>query len=623
MRRQGFFILAISVVLLAIGPAVAAGATICVDNDATGVNDDNLDVTVCGSFKDGQRLCGSDTIRVINNQVYKETAPNSLTFVLWSDTHYGVVGSKRAALEWIKNKNPDFLFHLGDIADRGELKFGEFNKANAAFDDIIKNTNVENIWITLGGGHDGYPDPLGLPNWNGVSFLRDRKLTSSWYTIKKGNNVFIFCNIIGCYGWTLDWRTGGCHFIPQNYIDWLGGQLSKWNDTENNIWIITHSPLQHTNVYTHEWGGMQTEPWITTTAKIKNLLSKYRVDVLMNGHVHIDPDKSHSSHPNVSGGNVVLGTSRDDLPDKTTFLHVPSVCWRHGREKGGKSTYPAVMYFDLIEGENYFDLKAARVDTSSSVNITYNDGSESLEKIRVPLSYPIEGMNGSNIDFFEQAWGVWEFSNEGDYQWYKDSEGLMAENDSWIISRWDLWENKIIVGFDVNWNEMGSLSHEFYCSKDNMNTWDGPYNKASDLGNCRWVEVKTMIYPSTITYIYDMKLLICDVEAEMQLAPQTLNCKSKNNFVKAHTTLPEGILAEDIDVNKAVVAEPGGTKSKYLKVLGNDKGRVMVEAGFGREDFCGNVPDVNDGMLDITVCGYLKDGQRFCGSDTIRVIKRR
>jgi len=401
------------------------------------------------------------------------------------------------------------------VVDQGELS--DYALANKDFDDLIQNTNIENIWFTFGGGHDGYAHKTP-PHWNGASFQRDRNLTSLWYTIKEGNNVFIFTSIlqgspdpaIWDYGWgdPIDYLKNG-HFIAMNKLNWLESQLAEYENTENNIFVITHTPIVHTNAYTHDWAQMQRYTWMNTSDILLDLFEEYRVDVFIHAHVHTDPDKAYSNHTNVSAGNVLLRGFRSDLPD-TTFLHATDVNWEHGSTRGVNSNYPSVMYFKMIEGNNYFDLRAVRTDTNDTVGITYNNSNNDTTEttLRIPLSYSITGMDTSNqIDFFEQGWGVWEFSDEGNYQWYKDSEGLRVNKSAWITSRWDLWEEEEITGFIVNYTETnGTLSHQFYCSEDRMSTWRGPYNDASDLGSCRWIQVNTTFSPisGSVIYVYDM-----------------------------------------------------------------------------------------------------------------------
>jgi hypothetical protein len=112
------------------------------------------------------------------------------------------------------------------------------------------------------------------------------------------------------------------------------------------------------------------------------------------------------------------------------------------------------------------------------------------------------------------------------------------------------------------------------------------------------------------------------VEAAMKFTPQTLNCNSKGNWLKAHLTLPEEFLPEDVDVNESAWAEPMGIESEYIKVLGNNESPVRLEISFDREAFCDLLTDMNDGSLEVTVIGSLTAGRYFYATDTIRIKPR-
>ena len=111
------------------------------------------------------------------------------------------------------------------------------------------------------------------------------------------------------------------------------------------------------------------------------------------------------------------------------------------------------------------------------------------------------------------------------------------------------------------------------------------------------------------------------IQAAMKFTPQTLNCNSKGNWVKAHLTLPQGFLPEDVDVNKPAWAEPMGIESEYIRVFGNDDGPVRLEIAFDREAFCETITET--GEVEITVIGSLTTGRYFYASDTIRIKPRR
>jgi len=109
------------------------------------------------------------------------------------------------------------------------------------------------------------------------------------------------------------------------------------------------------------------------------------------------------------------------------------------------------------------------------------------------------------------------------------------------------------------------------------------------------------------------------IQAAMKLTPQILNCNSKGKYIKAHLTLPEGFLPEDVDVSESAIAEPIGIESEYIKVFGNDDGPVRLEICFDRETFCDLLTDMNDGSLEITVIGSLTTSRYFYATDTIKI----
>ncbi|MHC4498220.1 MAG: outer membrane protein assembly factor BamB family protein, partial [Planctomycetota bacterium] len=113
------------------------------------------------------------------------------------------------------------------------------------------------------------------------------------------------------------------------------------------------------------------------------------------------------------------------------------------------------------------------------------------------------------------------------------------------------------------------------------------------------------------------------IQAAMKFTPQALNCNSKGKWVKAHLTLPEGFLPEDVDVNESAIAEPMGVYSEYIKVLGNDDGPVRLEICFDRETFCAHAQITETGEVEVIVTGSLTTSRYFYATDTIRIINRR
>jgi len=107
------------------------------------------------------------------------------------------------------------------------------------------------------------------------------------------------------------------------------------------------------------------------------------------------------------------------------------------------------------------------------------------------------------------------------------------------------------------------------------------------------------------------------IEAQLRITPQTLNCKSKGKWLKARVTLPEGLTAEDIDVNTPAVLEPAGIESEHIRVLNGDDYPARLEAVFDRETFCDSLDE--NGLIEIELWGRLNTSQYFYATDTIKV----
>lgn len=110
------------------------------------------------------------------------------------------------------------------------------------------------------------------------------------------------------------------------------------------------------------------------------------------------------------------------------------------------------------------------------------------------------------------------------------------------------------------------------------------------------------------------------LEVAMKWTPEMLNCESKGKWVKAHLTLPEGFVVEDVDAETAIVLSGYGLESVYVDVILNDEEKVDVKAAFDREEFCSTVEDFEE---DLTVIGFFADGNIFYGADVIEVWQER
>jgi hypothetical protein len=107
------------------------------------------------------------------------------------------------------------------------------------------------------------------------------------------------------------------------------------------------------------------------------------------------------------------------------------------------------------------------------------------------------------------------------------------------------------------------------------------------------------------------------MQVPMKLTPGTLNCRSEGNWVKAHITLPEGVIVADVNSNIPAVLHSLGFQSTPLYVFENKDKLVEIEAAFEREAVCSLTGDWPEAL---TVAGFLSDGNIFLGTSTVRII---
>jgi len=406
---------------------------------------------------------------------------------------------------------------LGDITQGGHDD--SFVWAQENFTELTKTTNIDRVWSIGGGCHDGlYSKTDG---WK-MGFYRILNQTSQWYTLKIGNNVFVMTGFFKQPGSWSSGQYGGTDdaaLFNQNKINWLNRTLAKWNGTGNNIFICHHFPLHHTNIWTHSWAGMKSDRFVYECNMIQEMLKRYTdVVVWFNGHIHVDSNATYDSGDplNVSKGTAVSGASRNDLPDNVHFISEGDI-WRE-HERGwlyGKSTVANFRYIDFTEGQNYIDIMAWDATNNISTNISVNDTTDEVPYYRINLPHPIS--NISDPIEYEQGWDVWQYSDEGKYQWYLDSEGLYFHKAGWIESRWDFWHEKNFsrATLEVDSSDTKNISYKIYYSDDGMKTWSGNYYTPANLTempNARWVKLYAFVNTSNDLFIRDIRFNFTGIE---------------------------------------------------------------------------------------------------------------
>ncbi len=174
----------------------------------------------------------------------------------------------------MKNFQPDFMVHLGDIIDgtRNPDYFGI--KQLDLIKQYMSNVNTPIYW--LAGNHD-------LRSITPEQFKKTFKLKSLYYTIDKDNYRFIFLDA--------NYNKQNLHrsphqnkFIPGHLspseINWLKKQLN----TRKRVFVFMHQGLFPGK--TTPYANKIVRP-INNFREVRQLLDEYRVDGFFNGHMEV------------------------------------------------------------------------------------------------------------------------------------------------------------------------------------------------------------------------------------------------------------------------------------------------------------------------------------------------
>jgi hypothetical protein len=444
-------------------------------------------------------------------------APTTRRIALCADTHWGGVEQEGDSVEdiaaWIESTiglNPDFLFHLGDIAESGQD--AQFLGAQQAFSELVANTKIDRVWAIPGGHHDGLCRTTYISSFR-MGFYRILNNTSQWYTLKIGNNVFI---MLGYFAQPGSWSSGEyggtdrADLLNRNKLDWLARTLAKWDRRGCNIFVCHHFPLHHTNIYTESWANMNRDRFVYESELILDLLRRTQdVVAWFSGHVHVDSDARYDDGPGTSDGTILDGAMRPDLPAHVHFISVGDIWREHGQAWGlGLSTAANFRYLDLVEGAEAVPLQSWDATSNAPAAMSLSSPGGLVWEYPLPLAYPLTGVH-EPIEY-EQAWDVWEYSDEGEYQWYQDNEGLRRNFDGWIESRWDFWEKRDfqLARMLVDSSNPDALQHEIQYSNDGMQTWSTRSftpETLREMPRARWVRVITAITTLTPVYIRNIE----------------------------------------------------------------------------------------------------------------------
>jgi hypothetical protein len=122
------------------------------------------------------------------------------------------------------------------------------------------------------------------------------------------------------------------------------------------------------------------------------------------------------------------------------------------------------------------------------------------------------------------------------------------------------------------------------------------------------------------------------VEARVDIDPDTLNLKSKGEWLTAYIVLPEGYDVNDITVSTINLVDSIPVDINAPATIGDydSDGISDLMVKFDRAEvvlYLDAIDTIDDGTgtdyyEELTITGELTDGTQFEGSDTIRVIDK-
>lgn len=109
------------------------------------------------------------------------------------------------------------------------------------------------------------------------------------------------------------------------------------------------------------------------------------------------------------------------------------------------------------------------------------------------------------------------------------------------------------------------------------------------------------------------------MQTETDIDPDTLNLKSKRNWITRYIELPEGYDVEDIDINILLLNDVVAAENHPTDIGDHDEdGITDLMVKFDRQDVI-DILEPGDN-IKIIVTGELFDGTKFEGMDYIKVI---
>lgn len=229
-----------------------------------------------GVYKDG--------VKVTNIPLGKMTPPNTeplYSFGLISDLHVYDLRTSwdgntklNNALSFFEEKDCVFCAHCGDITQTGLYSEGDkVNLAPAQFEAYKSICDSHNIPVYgICGNHENYVNPIT----QNLTELKYYTGTDLYYTITRGDDLFIFCG-----------QPSSAEVMGDDALQWLSETLEE--NRNKRCFVFVHAYIEkdsgdpmdvRENSIFDSWG-------IAKTSAFMNLLRQHNNTILFHGHSHM------------------------------------------------------------------------------------------------------------------------------------------------------------------------------------------------------------------------------------------------------------------------------------------------------------------------------------------------
>lgn len=173
----------------------------------------------------------------------------------------------------------DALVVAGDVTDHGEEAQWQY------LQNLISQYDPAEKILLAVGNHDTWTDE-GKKSAKQLFVEYSKKITGT-----KVSNVYYSTTVNGYYFIFLGSEKDNTDaYFSQKQLNWLDGEMKKAAKTKKPIFVVSHWPLNETHGLPETWGDDEytkmTGGMGEQSAKVKNILNKYKNVFLISGHIH-------------------------------------------------------------------------------------------------------------------------------------------------------------------------------------------------------------------------------------------------------------------------------------------------------------------------------------------------